>query len=77
MKMIRMRTQKQSKKRLNELLFTLNVLDDYVCRFNASDEVRNNQKKTLRRVKAMAKFLGVEVKGYKIVNIEVAPATSI
>lgn len=60
---------RKSKRRLKELLFTLKVLDNYMSRFDASDIVLINQKKTKRKVRSMAKFLGVEVKDYKIVQL--------
>lgn len=60
---------RKSKRRLKELLFTLKVLDNYMSRFGASEAILINQKKTKRKVRSMAKFLGVEVKDYKIVQL--------
>jgi len=64
-----MRDLKNNNKRLKELLFTLKVLDDYIGRFGASEAVLINQKKAKRRVKAMVKFLCVEIKDYKIIQL--------
>jgi len=64
-----MKDNRKSKRRLKELLFTLKVQDNYLQRFGPSESVKMSRRTTMRRVNSLAKFLGVEVKDYKIVQL--------
>jgi len=64
-----MKDNRKSKRRLKELLFTLKVQDNYMSRFSASESVKMSRRTTMRRVNSLAKFLGVKVKDYKIVQL--------